>query len=84
MTENHLENKKKTMKTIKKTIQFLLKIFFLIQNIFKSKETKKREMLVLQLIAERNRLLIANKNYLKKFSGQRRYTKAVPTNNNYN
>ena len=50
-----------------------------IRNCFKSKETKAQEELVILLKAERNRLEIVNKRYLLKFSGKRRYTKAVPT-----
>lgn len=54
-------------------IGFFLKF---IRNLFKSKQDKLVEELISQMQAERNRLEIANKKYLKKFSGKRRYTKA--------
>lgn len=47
-----------------------------IRNLFKSKKDKLVDELIAQRQAERNRLEIANKKYLEKFSGKRRYTKA--------
>ena len=56
--------------------RLIIKKFQFIKTLIKSRETKEREAIAIALQAERNRLEIANKRYLEKFSGKRRYTKA--------
>ena len=59
--------------------RLIIKTFQFTKTLIKSRETKDREAIAIALQAERNRLEIANKRYVEKFSGKRRYTKAVPT-----